>query len=294
MTIYDFYTNGQIVLFTNINKSIMIYRKIDVINIDALSPYVDNPCMDHLLKHLETLGLDAKEGRAYLALLELGKGTAYAIAKKAGLKRPTTYLVLDQLRRRGLVLKMPSSKNQLFIAKSPHELFAAEEERLRQSKSVLPELLALSRTQRSMSQVLYFEGVTGIAEALQYRLRESRDKEVLCFYGGTTKPIVGKTLQLYQDYYATLASQRTRTRAFAPQDPNVDVFRERDIEQYRDVAILPTTEYSGPISLVEIQDELVKIIFHKDLQALVIENPKFARLFKEVFEMIWKTRKKKR
>jgi sugar-specific transcriptional regulator TrmB len=250
--------------------------------------------MDHLLKHLETFGLNVKEGRAYLALLELGKGTAYAIAKKAGLKRPTAYLVLDELRKKGLALKVPKSKNQIFIAKSPQEFFATEEERVRQSKKILPELLALAHAKQGMSQVMYFEGIDGIAEALQYRLKDAAGKEVVCFYGGTTKPIVGQTLKLYQDYYTSLGTQRTRTRAFAPEDPNIDEFRKRDAEQFREVKILPTTEYTGPVSLVEIQDGLVKIVLHKDRQALVIENPKFALLLKQMFEMVWKAKKGKK
>ena len=69
--------------------------------------------MNHLISQLVKVGLNEKESRVYLALLELGSGTAYAVAKKAGIKRPTAYIVLDELRKRGLVLKIPKSKNTI-------------------------------------------------------------------------------------------------------------------------------------------------------------------------------------
>ena len=72
---------------------------------------------------LKNLGLNDKEARAYAALLELGQTTAYAVAERSGLKRPTVYVVLDELRQKGLVLKIPHVKKQLWSAKSPHQIF---------------------------------------------------------------------------------------------------------------------------------------------------------------------------
>jgi len=243
--------------------------------------------MEHLVDQFASLGLSEKEARAYIALLELGQATAYAVAKKAGIKRPTTYLALDELRKRGLALKVPKAKNQLFIAKSPMEFFAAEEERVARAKRMLPELMAIARMKPGTSQILYFEGMDGITEALRYRLKDMQGKEVLCFYGGTTKPLHGQTLKLYQEYYASLAAQRTRTRAFAPKDPNIEPFREWDEAEYRQVITLPASAYTGPVSLVEIDEYWTKIILHRDRQALIIENQKFTALLRQLFEMLW-------
>ena len=46
---------------------------------------------------LKSIGLDDKEARVYMALLELGTATVHPIANKAEIKRPTTYLILEQL-----------------------------------------------------------------------------------------------------------------------------------------------------------------------------------------------------
>ena len=103
------------------------------------------------------------EGAIYVALLGLGQTTAYAIAEKSGLKRPTVYVVLEDLRKKGLVLKVPHAKKQLFTAKSPEEFFREVEERLNASKRILPELLALTSGSKK-PRTLYFEGLKGMDE----------------------------------------------------------------------------------------------------------------------------------
>ncbi|MDP3770928.1 MAG: hypothetical protein Q8R16_01355, partial [bacterium] len=157
-------------------------------------------------------------------------------------------------------------------------------------KRMLPELMAIARMKPGTSQILYFEGTDGITEALRYRMKDMQGKEVLCFYGGTTKPLQGQTLKLYQEYYASLAAQRTRTRAFAPKDPNIEPFREWDEAEYRQVITLPANAYTGPVSLVEIDEYWTKIILHRDRQALIIENQKFTALLRQLFEMLWRAK----
>ena len=56
-----------------------------------------------MLDSLKKIGLSENEAKVYLATLELGSSTAQQIAQKAELKRPTTYVQLETLMKRGLV-----------------------------------------------------------------------------------------------------------------------------------------------------------------------------------------------
>lgn len=49
------------------------------------------------LQTLRELGLTDKEAELYLASLSLGTASIAGLAKKAELKRPTTYLIVDTL-----------------------------------------------------------------------------------------------------------------------------------------------------------------------------------------------------
>lgn len=71
---------------------------------------------------LKTAGLDEKEAQVYLGLLELGTASVQLIASKAGLKRPTTYLILDSLQAKGMVSIIPRAKKALYTAESPEKI----------------------------------------------------------------------------------------------------------------------------------------------------------------------------
>ena len=58
-----------------------------------------------LTKDLSQLGLTQNQAKVYLACLQLGVDTVWHIAKFANLKRPTVYLILDDLGQKGLVSK---------------------------------------------------------------------------------------------------------------------------------------------------------------------------------------------
>ena len=82
-------------------------------------------------KALQDMGLSEKESQVYVALLELGKANVARIAQQSNIKRPTVYVLLEDLRKKGLVLKVPHIKNALYIAQDPdfffHESLIEEE-----------------------------------------------------------------------------------------------------------------------------------------------------------------------
>jgi sugar-specific transcriptional regulator TrmB len=74
---------------------------------------------DSLVKELIEIGLTEKEARVYLAALELGSATAQQIAAKATVERPSTYLAIEALKKKGLVSDTKSGKKIIFKAGDP-------------------------------------------------------------------------------------------------------------------------------------------------------------------------------
>ena len=72
---------------------------------------------EDLLKNLGQIGLTDKQAKVYLALLSLESSTAYEIAQHCEVKKPTVYVILEELRQKGLVLKVPHAKKALFEIK---------------------------------------------------------------------------------------------------------------------------------------------------------------------------------
>lgn len=113
---------------------------------------------------LQRAGLNEKQASVYLACLELGTGSVEAIAKKAGTKRPTTYLILDELQSRGLVSTVPRAKKILHTAESPELILREVNRREELLKRFMPNLLAVYNARKEKPQVQMFEGREGVGQ----------------------------------------------------------------------------------------------------------------------------------
>ena len=71
---------------------------------------------------LMDIGLSEKEAAVYLALLELGSDTVQHIAKKSAVNRATTYVILDSLKKKGVVSTVEKGTKTHFQAESPESL----------------------------------------------------------------------------------------------------------------------------------------------------------------------------
>jgi len=125
---------------------------------------------EDLVKELTEIGLAEKEARVYLASLELGPATAQSIAVKATLPRPTTYIMIESLIKRGLMSSFQKGKKRYFSAESPElltDLFEDQFISLKRKREnflgLVPRMLSLVRLS-DMPSVKMLEGI----KSLQY------------------------------------------------------------------------------------------------------------------------------
>ncbi|MEY4722500.1 MAG: hypothetical protein RLZZ324_13 [Candidatus Parcubacteria bacterium] len=71
---------------------------------------------------LETLGLSQNEAKVYLASLRTGPTTAQMLAAKSGISRPTTYIMIESLMKKGLMSSYIKGKKKFFAAANPNQL----------------------------------------------------------------------------------------------------------------------------------------------------------------------------
>src|SRR5689334_12275497 len=91
---------------------------------------------------LEKIGLTEKEALVYLTLTEIGEAAPSVIAKKAGLKRPTAYIILDQLVQKGLVGHLKKHDQKMFSPIEPGFLLDYEKKKLEELEEIIPDLKA--------------------------------------------------------------------------------------------------------------------------------------------------------
>lgn len=240
--------------------------------------------MEHLLEGLMDMGLTRKEAQTYYALLGLGQASAQRVAQASGLKRPTTYVVLSELMKKGLALKVLKQRKQMFVAKPPREILAVAEEKIRNARDVFPALEAAMKAPEKV-RTLYFEGLAGITEALYFRLSEMRGGTIRAFFGDSEKasPELNK---LFHRWNEDVYENGIRIQSIAPQSKFLATFRKKDSAHGFVAKVVSTELYSSKCS-IDITPLFVRIIFFQEQQALIIESEDAAKAMSEVFEMVF-------
>ena len=132
---------------------------------------------DLLLATLLEFGLSDKEVRIYLALLELELATVFELAKHTGINRSSAYVVLESLKKKGLVGISDDKKIRRYIAVSPDVLAQMAQASWKKQEaikdnllSILPDLKALHKETKRRPVVKIYEGKEGIVNVLSMTL----------------------------------------------------------------------------------------------------------------------------
>lgn len=240
--------------------------------------------MDESKQVLQSLGLTDKEAVTYLALLKFGQATAYQIAQHTGLKKPTTYVVLENLLKKEFVLKIPDAKKWLFLAKKPAEVYAQEAQKISALHDMLPMLTRFAApAENADTDILSFDGLENIKKGLWYGIKNV--KEFVAFYGAAA-PASDALLKLIIDWNQELAQRGVRSRAIVPDHPSLERFRKLDEEHNRTVRTVPYTAYPSDIS-IEIYNDFVRIFIIHRPQCIIIQNPNLSKVLRHIFEIVW-------
>lgn len=115
--------------------------------------------------NLQEIGLSDKEAKVYMASLAIGPATAQTLAAKATVNRPTTYVMIESLMKRGLMSEVERGGKRFFAAARPEQLLqltAGERRDLERREAIvqgiLPALSALASDEAAKTVVRTFEG----------------------------------------------------------------------------------------------------------------------------------------
>lgn len=113
---------------------------------------------------LTALGFNEKAAQIYLAALSLGTASVQDIAHKAQLKRPTTYVHIEELLKEGLLEKLPIGKKEYYRAADPKFLKQRATQALADIEQSLPEMQRIRENAQGRPSVRVLEGERGLNE----------------------------------------------------------------------------------------------------------------------------------
>ena len=138
----------------------------------------------HLITNLTEFGLNEKEAMVYISLLEFEVATVNQIAKESGVNRSSAYVVLEALKKKGLVSISDGKNTRQYVPTSPDMLVKAAEENANKHaqikknvSSIIPDLKALYKGTKQKPVVRVFEGKDGLLSLFEDTLT-SKEKRI--------------------------------------------------------------------------------------------------------------------
>lgn len=252
-----------------------------------------------LIESLKNIGLNEKEAKCYLTLLPLRQATAYMIALRSGLKKPTAYVVLESLVNKGFALKIPSQDKTNYIAKSPKECMALARERMQLAQESLPELMAMRReSDDEKVSVAYFEGLDGVKEMYAQLIKNMKQRPMNQRQLMSFSAHLEDTAESLQKYWDELNEQFVKShierKAITTKHEASETFLQKsNLKKYLiQVKAVKPEDYLSNIT-IDIYGNFTQIISHRYLQGILIENPDVAKVMAQIFKLTWKVTKEK-
>ena len=236
---------------------------------------------------LNELGLSDKEAEVYLAMLELGPSSVQDISKRAGVNRSTTYVMIEGLKKHGLLSTFEKGKKIVFAAENPEKLMAivsehmglleAKRDRLSQT---MPRLMAIFNAVEDKPRVRFFEGDAGL---VSIREEIASSKDPLWELYAVDEMLID--LVNIEPEHRIEKSKRLRGRALISIKPGFEVpYFDIDGAEVREIDYrkLP---FTGDLGIVGTR---VYILSHRSRgMGVIIDSADIAEVMKALYEMAW-------
>lgn len=241
---------------------------------------------DDVARTLEQIGLTDKEARVYLALLGLESSTAYEIAQHCEVKKPTVYVILEELRKKGLVLKVPHAKKALYAAKDISEYLVEQRGKLNAVQAMIPRLMSMGDSHKP--KVYFFTSIRGYNEAMDFKLDTMRGKTFHSLYGNSSESDE-RVADIYRRWTPEAVQKGV---SFKIVMPPVELGNFPDLKKLaaegKDIQIRKVSEYdqAGHLS-IEIAETFVRIDDAKNVTNTIIDDKATADALRSIFNIVW-------
>lgn len=243
-------------------------------------------------RELINYGFDEKEAKVYLALMQLGKDTAFNIAKRTELKRSTVYVVLEHLIAKGMVGTEKTRKALLYFASHPKKLLTQLENKKKNLEETMPSIMALYNAMPEKPSVQIYEGVSGLRQLYQDTFEYIKKRKEVVYFGDVSH--FEKFPDLLKEWFRETKNKSYHARELFPDDKFHRDYANRvalNKNPNHKIRFLPK-EFSFNNDNGIYGNKLVIYSTQKEFFALVIESEAIAKSYMTMFELAWGMSKK--
>lgn len=239
-----------------------------------------------LATKLESVGFTQKQARVYVAALFLGPSAVQKIAEQAEINRATTYVILDELAKMGLVAESTEGKKTVFVAEPPEAVERYLEVqhneisvRRQELKDLMPNLRETSRSTdaEDAPMVRFYKGLKGSEQLSKELLRKAKKDD-------TIYAIVNYDEVLKAD--PTITPAKTRVKKGIKSKV---LYYSQDNTLESDSKALRSTKkvdknFSAEINLYSTKASFITYAGDQTV-GILIESPKIVETLRQLFEL---------
>ncbi|MCF7844571.1 MAG: hypothetical protein K9M03_01965 [Kiritimatiellales bacterium] len=241
----------------------------------------------NLQRSLESIGLDAKEAKLYIAGLQLGSAAASDYAHKTNINRVTAYNYLELLAKRGIFTVVKKQRGKWYTPVAPEQLSFEAHKNVQSLDRIMPELRSLQGSKHRKPHVEFYEGWEGVHRVYEDTL--TAESEILNFANSI---VVRSSWKNYDEEYVAKRVERCiHLRGIAPDDEAGREVQGKDKDSNREIRLVSGKDFDFN-NEINIYDNKVSIIsFGKDeadVFGVIIESKEVAETQRQIFEMAWR------
>jgi sugar-specific transcriptional regulator TrmB len=237
----------------------------------------------NLYEALSEAGLNEREAKTYLALLELGESSVLQVGLRSGIERTYSYDILESLVKKGLASALEKNGRRRYLAADPTTLEQHQEKRLLSIRAALPELRAHYNTSDLKPTVKYYEGKTAIGKLYEELVTSEQFDSVAspqALYDSLGKQLNG--------FGAQIVKSGTRARELITQELGIPDYTKTYRKPLQEVRMLPEKIRISTDTLIY-ENKVVSIAYTPILHAVVMEGSEIVNTQKTLFEFMWES-----
>ncbi len=244
----------------------------------------------NLRRTLSLLDFSDKEIKFFEASFALGPASINNIANKAGLQRSTSYLIADDLLKKGFLMEnfkdykktvfTIEPKDLLRIISSKQRLFRRQELQLHE---VLPELQSLYSASQIRPRVKVYEGQQGLLNVWNDIL--ATKGELAIWTNQQTDKIVFGTKK-HVSFIDERIKKGIAARVLAVDNEEGRLLQSLDSQSLRETRLLPNgVHFSAEMYMYD--DKIATLDYNKDVIGVIIESSPITSSQRAIFDMNW-------
>jgi len=237
---------------------------------------------------LAEFGFSERETKVYIALLELGKGTASEIARGASILRTTAYNILDVLAGKGLAKLTGKEPKQEYVAESPEKIadylkreIKGYQEKLARASELTPQLKSIHNV-ANRPKIKFYEGKQGLINVYEDTLTSHEEIRAYAAIDDMHKALP----DYFPGYYKRRAKKGIAIRGIVPKTVMSEERAKYNKAERRDIAFVPADKYYFSPE-INIYDNKVMIASWREKLGIIIESAEIADAMKKIFELAW-------